>query len=473
MKMNSLFANLFVLFLTLTFSAVAQTDHLANAKFPDHPRILMLKGEESAIKKNIAGDKTWTKIHQAFIDECDNLLAVAPIERIQIGRRLLSKSREALRRIFMLSYTYRMTGEQKYMQRAEKEMVAIAAFSDWNPSHFLDVGEMTMAMAIGYDWLFNQLSRGSRSAIKEAILKKGLQPSLDSKYNSWLRAEHNWNQVCNAGMTYGAMAIYEDEPQFSKQIINRAIETIVNAMKDYGPDGAYPEGYGYWGYGTSFNVMFISALEKAFGTDFGLNAQPGFLKTAHFMQNMTGPTKLPFNYSDAGGGSGHHPAMFWFANKSNNPSALWVERDYLMNRDPKTHVKDRLLPAVMLWSGGMSIEKISPPKSNVWVFGGKVPVAFMRTSWTDTNAVYVAMKGGSVSVNHAHMDIGSFVMDANGVRWAMDFGSQEYESLESKGIALFGRTQDAQRWTVFRLTNLVHNTLTFNNQHQRVTAQLL
>jgi hypothetical protein len=61
-------------------------------------------------------------------------------------------------------------------------------------------------------------------------------------------------------------------------------------------------------------------------------------------------------------------------------------------------------------------------------------------------------------------------MDANGVRWAMDFGSQEYESLESKGIQLFGRTQDAQRWTVFRLTNLVHNTLTFNNQHQRVTG---
>ncbi|MGO8055721.1 heparinase II/III domain-containing protein, partial [Rhizobium leguminosarum] len=70
----------------------------------------------------------------------------------------------------------------------------------------------------------------------------------------------------------------------------------------------------------------------------------------------------------------------------------------------------------------------------------------------------------------AHMDIGSFVMDADGVRWAMDFGMQEYESLESKGIQLFGRTQNAQRWTVFRLTNLVHNTLTINNQHQKVTG---
>jgi len=68
------------------------------------------------------------------------------------------------------------------------------------------------------------------------------------------------------------------------------------------------------------------------------------------------------------------------------------------------------------------------------------------------------------------MDIGSFIMEADGVRWGMDFGMQDYESLESKGIQLFGRTQDAQRWTVFRLTNLVHNTLTINNQHQLVTG---
>jgi hypothetical protein len=94
----------------------------------------------------------------------------------------------------------------------------------------------------------------------------------------------------------------------------------------------------------------------------------------------------------------------------------------------------------------------------------------MRTSWTDPNAIYVAMKGGSVSVNHAHMDVGSFVMDADGVRWAMDFGMQEYESLESKGMQIFGRTQDAQRWTVFRYSNLVHNTITVNGLQQRVTG---
>ncbi|MEY4738936.1 MAG: hypothetical protein RLZZ05_320, partial [Bacteroidota bacterium] len=325
-------------------------------------------------------------------------------------------------------------------------------------------------VAIGYDWLYNDLSDASKSIIKEAILKKGLEPSMESKYNGWLKAEHNWNQVCNAGMTYGAMAIYEDQPVLAKEIINRAIGSIVLPMHDYGPDGVYPEGYGYWGYGTSFNVMFISAIEKLFGKDFGLNQLPGFMKTAGFMENMTGPTGKPFNYSDAGGGGGLHPAMFWLANKVNDPSLLWVERSYLKTRKPEALVLDRLFPAIMLWSGGISIDNISAPTETMWLGNGKNPVAMMRTSWTDPNAIYVATKGGSVSINHAHMDIGSFVMEADGVRWAMDFGMQDYESLESKGIKLFGRTQDAERWTVFRLTNLVHNTLAIDSQHQLVTG---
>ena len=451
-------------------SVFAQTDHIGNSfQPPSHPRILLFNSDEQALKKNVSASSTWSDIQMAILLESNKLITVAPIQRIQIGRRLLDKSREAIRRLFFLSYSYRITGNIKYAERGEKELLAIAGFSDWNPTHFLDVAEMTMAVAIGYDWLYDYLPPASRASIKEAILKKGLEPSLDSKYNSWLRAEHNWNQVCNAGMTYGAMAIYEDEPALAKQIINRAIDAIVLPMKDYAPDGAYPEGFGYWGYGTGFNVMFLSAVEKLFGKDFGLSGMPGFLPSARYLENMTGTTGKPFNYSDAGSNGGLNPAMFWLATKMKDPSVLWVERNYL-NRNPQSYINNRLLPAIILWSNEFDINKIVPPKSTMWTGHGKTPVALMRTSWTDTNAIYVGMKGGSVSVNHAHMDIGSFVMDADGVRCAMYFGMQEYESLESKGIQLFGRTQNAQRWTVFRLTNLVHNTLTINNQHQKVAG---
>ncbi|HVW60304.1 MAG TPA: heparinase II/III family protein [Puia sp.] len=447
---------------------MAQTDHIGSLTPPPHPRILLLRGEENAVKKTIGGDKIWIKMQQAIIAESDMIITLPPIERIKIGRRLLGKSREALRRLFFLSYAYRTTRDVKYLQRAEKEMRAIAAFSDWNPSHFLDVAEMTMAMSIGYDWLYDGLSADARSTIRDAILKKGIEPSLDPKNGWWLQVEHNWNPVCHAGMTYGALAIYEDNPALARQVINRAIDDVVFAMKDMGPDGNYPEGYGYWGYGTSFNVLLISALDKAFGKDFGLSDMPGFLKTAGFLENMTGPTDKPFNFSDIGESGGIQPAMFWFAQKNGDPSLLWVERDRLLNEDVHKHVQDRLLPAMMIWGKGIPIENIQPPKATVWVGRGKNPVALMRTSWTDTSAIYIGMKGGAGNVNHAHMDVGSFVMDADGVRWAMDLGAQNYESLESKGMEIFGRSQDAQRWTIFRYVNQAHNTLTINGQHQRV-----
>ncbi|MEJ7768753.1 MAG: heparinase II/III family protein [Chitinophagaceae bacterium] len=469
MKIVRRYIAILTILLLNSFSISAQTDIIgSSAKVPAHPRLLLLKGEEAGITKNFRTDKTWNKVHGAILKASDELVTLPPVERIQIGRRLLATSREALRRIFYLSYAWRLTQQKKYLDRAEKELLAVSKFSDWNPTHFLDVAEMTMAVAIGYDWLYHDLSPNTRAVVKEAILKKGLEQSMDPKYNSWLKASHNWNQVCNAGMTYGALAIYEDQPDLAKKVINRAIESIALPMEDYGPDGAYPEGYGYWGYGTSFNVMFISALEKAYGKDFGLNAKPGFLKTAGYLENMTGPSGNNFNYSDAGSGGELQPAMFWFASKLKDPSVLWVERSRLVKDDPTRYSRNRLLPAIMLWGGGINIDKISAPASTMWVGKGKSPVALMRSSWTDSNAVYIAMKGGSASVNHAHMDIGSFIMEANGVRWAMDFGSQEYESLESKGIQLFGRTQDAQRWQVFRYNNLVHNTLTINNQFQKV-----
>ena len=457
-----------LLFLANT-SVIAQINKIDPAiKLPDHPRILLLNNEENLIKQSIGSDKTWEKMHQAILAECDVLVEAAPIERIQIGRRLLGKSREGLRRMFFLSYGWRMTKQEKYLKRAEKELLAISAFSDWNPSHFLDVAEMTMAVSIGYDWLYQGLSEKSRTIIKEAILKKGIEPSLDPKNNGWLKASHNWNQVCNAGMSYGALAIYEDQPELAREIIDRAIESVVLPMGDYSPSGSYPEGYGYWGYGTSFNVLFISALEKAFGKDFGLSSEPGFLKTAGYMENMTGPSNNCFNFSDSGLGGELQPAMFWFANRLKDPSLLWVERSRLMNNSIKSAIGNRLLPAIMIWSGGVSLDQITPPKKNIWTGEGKNPVVLMRTSWTDPNAIYIAMKGGSPSTNHAHMDIGSFVMEASGVRWAMDFGMQNYESLESKGVDLWNMSQNSQRWEIFRYNNFSHNTLTINNQLQNV-----
>lgn len=439
-------------------------------KLEAHPRILLVGGEEAAIQRSVDSNPVWKKMHEAILRASDEMINQPPLERKLIGRRLLSKSRECIRRVFYLSYSYRMTKQDKYLLRAEKEMLSVSEFTDWNPAHFLDVAEMTMGMAIGYDWLHSKLSDESKRIIREAIVKKGLEPSLDTRYHGFIKATHNWNQVCNAGITFGALAVAEDHAQLAEQIIKRAINTISLPMGDYKPDGTYPEGYSYWNYGTSFNVMLLSAIEKVFSSDFGLLQSPGFLATGSFLEHMTGNTNASFNWSDCGPGVNLSPAMFWFARQNNDPSLLWVEKKYLDKSDYSSLASERLLPAALIWGKDIPLNKIQPPVATMWVGQGPSAVALMRTSWSDPNGIYLGFKAGSASVNHAHMDIGSFIMEWGQVRWASDLGSQDYESLESKGIQVFGRTQDAQRWSIFRMNNFAHNTLTVDGSLQVVNG---
>ena len=434
---------------------------------PTHPRLFLDAQAGTALRQRVAADPFLQSIQSGIIAEADRQLKTSPVARVLIGRRLLDKSRTALSRVLHLATAWRLTGRTAYLDRARAELVAVAGFSDWNPSHFLDVAEMTTAVAIGYDWLYPALDDATRRLVRSAIVAKGLKPSLTA--NSWTRASNNWNQVCNAGMTIGALAVAESEPALAAELIARAINTVPLAMHEYAPDGAYPEGPSYWSYGTTFNVLLISALETTLGRDFGLSTQPGFLPTADYALHVVGPSGLPFNYADAGrGAAGVSAAMFWFAARRQQPYLLWRDWPALAARaaagaDTR---RDRTDPMLLLWLAPGTTPP-TPPPARSWSGGGPNPVAFHRSSW-DREASFVAVKGGSPSVNHAHMDVGAFVMDAGGVRWADDLGMQDYHSLESKGIKLWGKTQDSERWNVFRLGTSSHNVLQVDGQQQRV-----
>ncbi|MCD7939179.1 MAG: DUF4962 domain-containing protein [Bacteroides intestinalis] len=181
-----------------------------------HPRLLLTEGEEEAIRKSIADYSSLWKVHEHILQESNEMLTQKTVERIMEGRRLLGVSRLALKRIFYLSYAYRMTKEKKYIHRAEQEMLSVSRFTDWNPSHFLDVGEMVMALSIGYDWLYGDLNQETRYIVREAILKKGLDAAAPDAW--FYGADSNWNSVCNAGLLYGALAIFEDIPDKAKKI---------------------------------------------------------------------------------------------------------------------------------------------------------------------------------------------------------------------------------------------------------------
>ena len=449
-------------------------DSFNYSKIASHPRLLMSKKDEAKVRKAIKSNEELKKIHNLIISKSNEMLTVAPLTYIKTGKRLLAVSREALQRVFYLSYSYRMTKDKKYLKRAELELNAVSKFDNWNPTHYLDVGEMTMAVAVGYDWLYAALQDSTKKNIQNAILKNAFATSKVEEYNKYKRVANNWNQVCNAGLVYGALATFESNPTESKEIIEEMLITNPKSMASYAPDGVYPEGAMYWSYGTSFEVMLLAALESAQGSDNGLSQSPGFLKSAEFMLFVNSPIAKRFNYSDCGVSQNANIAQFWFAKKTNNANLLFEENKSMQaGTFLKSIEEERLLPAVLTFAKDIDFSNITAPNQQVWAGKGETPVVMVRTDWNSKTGEYLGVKGGSASTSHAHMDAGTFVYDSQGLRWAMDFGLQSYITLESKGVDLWGIGQDAQRWDVFRLNNKNHNTLTINNKKHNYSGEAM
>ena len=68
------------------------------------------------------------------------------------------------------------------------------------------------------------------------------------------------------------------------------------------------------------------------------------------------------------------------------------------------------------------------------------------------------------------MDAGSFVFELNGVRWSVDPGVQDYNSLEQAGFDLWSSCQDCQRWSLVTKNNFGHSTLTVDEARFKVDA---
>ncbi len=465
--MKKIIIVLFALLITCGIQAQSQ-QVTTDVKLPKHPRLLMLKGEESALKKKINKDSYWKALHADVLKEAEAIIDLPIQPKRLVGMRMAVQT-EDLRRMYFLGYAYRMTGQKKYAARAEQEMLCAADFDTWNPSHFLDVAEMTMALAVGYDWCYDALPAASREKIRTAIIEKGLKASLNEKQAWFLTCNHNWNQVCNAGMLYGALAVFEDNKEFSTQIINRALNTLPLSMAAYAPAGAYPEGPGYWGYGTTFNVFFNAALEKAFGTDFGLNATPGFLQTGVYSQSLISPSFYQFNYSDNGARAGFNPAVFWFYSKTQDPALLYYQKSLFEQNTQKSYLKDRTLLLALIFGAGSGASLANPaePTALMYAKQSATSVAVMRSGWAPGNT-FLGYKMGSPSVNHAHMDVGSFIFEADGIRWAIDLGGENYNRLETRGVDLWNTTQPSQRWDVYKYRTKSHSTLCFNDKPQLV-----
>ena len=319
---------------------------------------------------------------------------------------------------------------------------------------------MQTAVSIGYDWLYWELSKEERKTIETALLEKGLKETFE--YKSLQKRPNNWNQVCMGGMVLSAIALMDVEPELCSKALDEAKAGIKVGLKgSYPPDGAYSEGGGYWQYGSEYAVLAVEALRSAGLPDAGALTHPGFLESGRYIVQVYGTSGLLFNYSDTHEKPfGISPALLWMARESRSTTIRDFAITPFLRIDPRR--ASRLLALSAFWAPTAS-DVIEDKLPLHYLGGGHSPVAFHRTGYGEDD-LFLGIKAGKADVPHGHMDAGSFVVDWAGERWAADLGSQDYNSLEQKGIVLFDMEQGSRRWTVFRLNNFTHNTLTYNGR---------
>ena len=432
-----------------------------------HPRLF-------DIPKEIDG-----RLARAIVAAADGHLGQPPIERKfdESGRRLLQQAGKLRDRVIALASAYRLTKDVRYLEAAKREMLAGAAWTDWNPHHWLDTATMLEALAIGTDWLYDALDGETRATLRKACVDKGLRTiyAFEAETHHWRVSDNNWNTTCWGAVVMTLLAFNGELPDWSGSLFSEAIDALPRPVLLMAPKGAYAEGPSYWG-SIIGHQLVIDALESALGTSFGLADVPGLKETADYRSWMEGTSGYLFNYSDSGWGTPYVKrnfclAQLWLAKRFNRHDTAVFDRTELgrlLDGDAAASYGKLGVIPLLVSSWGITApadaDLKGPARPLDWYSGGTQPLVVMR-SGDGPDAAYLGIKGGRSAASHGHDDSGTFVFDDAGVRWAVDLGSNPYQAIENTKINLWDNcAKEPMRWQVLRLSNRGHNVVTIDDE---------
>jgi hypothetical protein len=357
-------------------------------------------------------------------------------------------------RMQTLGIMWLLTLGPRYRDRAKTELFAVCGFADWvGDNKFLVTAETAFGAAIGYDWLYDSLTDAERKEVARAIVDKAIQPGLDQFARPsrpyWTTTAMNWNLVCNGALMIAALSVLEADAR-AAQLFLMCHASAAVGFSEYSPDGGFAEGPGYWHYASQYAIYLLASLSTALGTELGLDRSPGLGATGWFRLHAAGPSGKLFNFAD---GEERHSGgywLFWLARRYRHPIDASIERQV-----------EKIHPMDLLWFEESGHDPLPRRTAERFHAAG---VVMLRGDWHEPKTTYIGIKAGANDAcEHGHYDLGSFVLDADGVRWAVDLGPDDY--------GLCGYFTAEMRARYYRTGTIGHNTIIVNGQCQPPTAR--
>lgn len=269
--------------------AAALTD--VRAAPAPHPRLILTPSRVDALKaaRNTTHRELWERAWQC----AETLAAARPPAMADAGNRYRTFGDT----LPALGLAYRLSGEQRFIDAADRWLQALLAVPSWRGSQNLGRSAWVVGAALTYDWLHDVLPAATRSQVRARLAAEGEILLRETSY--WrLLSNHCLIETTALGMI-GLTLQGEDER--AGVFLDKARERADLIIEHAPADGSWGEGVQYWQYGLGYFLRYLEASKTAGHHDYYPRyewLQRTGLFPIHF--SLPGAPAEMVNFSDSG-----------------------------------------------------------------------------------------------------------------------------------------------------------------------------
>ncbi len=330
-----------------------------------------------------------------------------------------------------LGFSYMMSGDKKYAERAKQWLLTFASWDTDGTSSMKSMDEVAMPILLNgaraYDWIYDYLNDSERTVIKEMLRIRGEQA-----YNVLLECNYNYkpfishpNRLINYMVQVGT--VLHGEIKEADKWLGYVIPVLTTFYPPWGGrDGGYSEGPSYW------MMYFNYMLQSAYTLQISMNLdilKTDFYKNDGWFKIYAYPyygAMRPF--ADTGIGT-YWPAdkinLYRLATVFNNPYFRWRAEMSPPNRLPvaETVIPSGVVSYFWLDEGPGHVKAKAPsdiPKSRLFRDVGLV--AFHEDPGNPMETYFLLKSSPFGAWSHTYADQNSFYIQGFGEALAIQSG---------------------------------------------------
>ncbi len=264
---------------------------LSPAALPAHPRLILTPARTEALRSETGTSRR--ELWPPALESAEQLLKMPTPAMKDANNRL----RFVGDTMPALALAYRMTGDRRYADAADRWLRALVAVPSWNGSANLGRSSWVVGCALLYDWLYDVLPRETREQVRTRLAAEG---EILLQRAAYWRLLSNHCLIETSALGFIGLAL-SGEAERADVFLQEARERTGLIIEHAPLDGSWGEGVQYWQYGLGYLLRYLEASRTARDRDY-YPSYEWLKKTGLFAIHFSLPGRpdQSVNFSDSG-----------------------------------------------------------------------------------------------------------------------------------------------------------------------------